>query len=58
MRFGPRRGHPVCLFENFFGDFLPLMIVLIISAVRGDLDLLLNNLFIIVLVVTAPLRRL
>lgn len=58
MQFGPKRGHPVYLFENLIGDFLPMIIVLIISAVRGDLDLLLNNAFVIVVVVAAPFRRL
>ncbi|MCR5134965.1 MAG: PH domain-containing protein [Clostridiales bacterium] len=58
MRFGPKRGHPVYLFENFFKDFLPLIIVLIISVVRGDFSLLLNNAFVAVFVLAGPFFRL
>ena len=58
MRFGPKRGHPVFLFENFFKDFLPLIIVLVISLIRGDFSLLLNNAFVAVFVLAGPFFRL
>lgn len=58
MRFGPRRAHPVYLFENFLRDFLPLLIVLLISLFRGDLDLLLDNVFVAIIVLAGPFERL
>lgn len=55
MKFGPQRGHIACIFDNFFKDFGLVLLALIISLVRGDMDLLSENIGILVVVLLGPI---
>ncbi|MCI7303551.1 MAG: PH domain-containing protein [Clostridiales Family XIII bacterium] len=58
MRFGPRRGHFLFIFERFFRDFGLLLAAVVISLVLGDYQKLLENVPVLVVVLFAPISRL
>ncbi len=58
MIFGPKRFHPVYMFENFFKDFALLMIALGVAVFRGDMEIFTSNWAVIIACVYGPLRRL
>lgn len=57
MKFGPQRGHIACIFDDFFKDFGLILLAMIISLVRGDISLLLENAGILVIVLMGPVLR-
>ncbi len=57
MRFGPKRGHFLSIFENFFKDFSLALIAIVISVIQGDMDFLLNNIGVLVVVLFGPISR-
>lgn len=58
MKFGPRRGHVMAIFERFFRDFGLLLAALVLCLFLGDFQLLLENGNLVVLVLIAPVLRL
>jgi putative membrane protein len=58
MIFGPKRFHPVYMFENFFKDFALLLIALGVAIFRGDMTIFTSNWGVIIACVYGPLRRL
>lgn len=57
MTFGPRRGHPLFIFENFFKDFSLLIIALVIGLIQGDMDFVLENAGVLIVVLIGPVGR-
>lgn len=57
MKFGPKRGHVLYIFENFFKDFSLALIALVISVVQGDMDFLFNNIGVLAVVLLGPVSR-
>ena len=57
MRFGPKRGHVLYIFENFFKDFSLALIAAVIGVIQGDMDFLLNNVGVLVVVLFGPISR-
>lgn len=58
MIFGPKRFHPVYMFENFFKDFALLLIALGVAVFRGDMTIFTSNWGVIIACIYGPLRRL
>ena len=58
MRFGPKRGHFLFLFEHVIQDFFPMLIAGGVSLARHDMTWLLENWFFIVLIAAGPFTRL
>lgn len=58
MKFGPRRGHVMAIFERFFRDFGLLLAALVLCLFLGDFQLLLENGNLVGLVLIAPVLRL
>lgn len=59
MKFGPKRGHFLYIFDRFFVDFGLLMVALIAGLVSGNfIDALLSNFFVVIIVAIAPIRKL
>lgn len=57
MEFGPKRGHWLFIFENFFKDFSLLIIALIVGLIQGDMDIFLENIGVLVVVLLGPVGR-
>ncbi len=58
MRFGPKRGHFLFLFEHVFQDFFPLLIAGGVALARHDMTWLLENWVFILLIAAGPFGRL
>jgi len=57
MEFGPKRGHWLFIFENFFKDFSLLIIALIVGLIQGNMDILLENIGVLAVVLLGPVGR-
>lgn len=57
MSFGPKRGHPIYIFENI-NDFVLLFIALIIALFKGDMSIFTSNLAYDVIIFAMPFIRL
>ena len=57
MRFGPKRGHFLLIFQNLFKDFGLLIIFLTIGVIIRDFSLLLDNIIIVAVVFITPVSR-
>lgn len=57
MKFGPKRGHVLFIFENFIKDFGLLVIAIIISLVKDDMELLTQNIPVLIIVLAGPVGR-
>ncbi|MCQ4638239.1 PH domain-containing protein [Anaerovorax odorimutans] len=58
MRFGPRRGHFMFIFERFFRDFGLLLAAVAVSLILRDYQKLLENIPVLIVVLFAPISRL
>ena len=58
MIFGPKRAHVMFIFENFIKDFGIFLIALIAFLFIRDIQILLDNVFIVVLALFGPISRL
>lgn len=58
MLFGPKKGSPVYMFENFFKDFAILIAALVIALIKGDFSIFTENLVMYVFYFFGPIRRL
>ena len=58
MTFGPKRAHVMFIFENFIKDFGIFLIALIAFLFIRDIQILLDNVFIVVLALFGPISRL
>ena len=58
MKFGPRRGHVIFIFERFFRDFGLLLAALVVALILRDYQNLLENIPVMVIVLFAPVKRL
>ena len=58
MMFGPKRAHVMFIFENFIKDFGIFVIALIIFLVVRDIQILMENVFIVVIALFGPISRL
>ena len=58
MIFGPKRAHVMFIFENFVKDFGIFLIALIAFLFIRDIQILLDNVFIVVLALFGPISRL
>ena len=57
MTFGPKRGHVLFIFENFFRDFGLLLIAISVGLIRGDMELIYENLGILAITLIGPVGR-
>ncbi len=57
MEFGPKRGHPIFIVENFFKDFSLLLIAVVIGLIQGDMRVLYENIGVLVVVLLGPIQR-
>lgn len=57
MEFGPKRGHPLFIVENFFKDFSLLIIAVVIGLIQEDMGVLYENLGVLVVVLLGPIQR-
>lgn len=57
MTFGPKRGHVLFIFENFFRDFSLLLIAIAVGLIRGDMELIYENLGIMAITLIGPVGR-
>ena len=58
MIFGPKRAHVMFIFENFIKDFGIFLVAVIIFLFVRDIQILLDNVFIVVLALFGPISRL
>lgn len=58
MKFGPRRGHVMFIFERFFRDFGLLIAALLVAFILQDYQKLLENVPVLIVVLFAPVKRL
>ncbi len=58
MKFGPKRGHFMFIFERFFRDFGLLIGALLLYLIIGDAQILWQNSGLLVIVLIAPITRL
>lgn len=58
MKFGPKRGHFMCIFERFFRDFGLLLAAIVLYLILRDPQIILDNAALVVLVLFAPVSRL
>jgi len=58
IRFGPKRSHPLIIFNNFFKNFGLLIALLAFCIFVGDFSTLYNNLALPVIVLVGPITRL
>lgn len=58
MKFGPKRAHVMFIFERFINDFGLFIVALIIFLVVRDIQILLDNLFIVAIALFGPISRL
>ena len=58
IRFGPKRSHPLIIFNNFFKNFGLLIALLAFCIFTGDFSNLYNNLMLPVIVLVGPVTRL
>lgn len=57
MKFGPRRGHFLFIFERFFRDFGLLVAAVVVALVLHDYQRLLENIPLVIVVFFAPVTR-
>lgn len=57
MTFGPKRGHVLFIFENFFKDFGLLFVALFIGLLRRDMSIIYENAAVMVIVLMGPVGR-
>lgn len=57
MTFGPKRGHPLFIFESFFKDFGPLALALLIGFFAGDMSVIYENVYLMAVVLLGPVGR-
>ncbi len=57
MNFGPKRGHPLFIFENFIKDFGLLVIAIFIGLVKGDMGVITQNVPVLIIVLVGPVGR-
>ncbi|MFR1724044.1 PH domain-containing protein [Emergencia timonensis] len=57
MNFGPKRGHPIFIFENFLKDFGLLVIAIFIGLVKGDMSVITQNIPVLIIVLAGPVGR-
>ena len=58
MMFGPKRAHVMFIFENFIKDFGIFLIAVIAFLFVRDIQILLDNVFIVVIALFGPISRL
>ena len=58
IRFGPKRSHPLIIFNNFFSNFGLLVALLIFCFIKKDFSPLYDNLALPVIVLIGPIGRL
>ena len=58
MIFGPKRAHVMFIFENFIKDFGIFLIALVAFLFIRDIQILLDNVFIVVIALFGPISRL
>jgi putative membrane protein len=58
IRFGPKRSHPLIIFNNFFKSFGLLIALLAFCVFIGDFSMLYDNLALPVIVLIGPITRL
>ena len=58
MMFGPKRAHVMFIFENFIKDFGIFLIAVIVFLFVRDVQILLDNIFIVVIALAGPISRL
>ncbi len=58
IRFGPKRSHPLIIFNNFFKSFGLLIALLAFCLFIGDFSMLYDNLALPVIVLVGPITRL
>lgn len=58
IRFGPKRSHPLIIFNNFFKNFGLLIALLAFCIIVGDFSTLYNNLALPIIVLVGPVTRL
>ncbi len=57
MTFGPKRGHVLFIFENFFKDFGLLLAALVIGLLQRDMSIIYENAYVMVIVLMGPVGR-
>ena len=58
MIFGPKRAHVMFIFENFIKDFGIFLIALVAFLFIRDIQILLDNVFIVIIALFGPISRL
>lgn len=58
MTFGPKRAHVMFIFERFINDFGLFVLALIIFLFVRDIQIILDNLFVVVIALFGPISRL
>ncbi len=58
MMFGPKRAHVMFIFENFIKDFGIFLAAVIVFLFVRDIQILLDNVFIVVIALFGPISRL
>lgn len=57
MNFGPVKGSPLYIFDNFLADFSLTILAIAYAVIRGNIDALLENTVLLVIAVIGPLGR-
>ena len=57
MNFGPVKGSPLYIFDNFLADFSLTILAIAYAVIRGNIDALLENTVLLVIAVVGPLGR-
>ena len=57
MNFGPVKGSPLYIFDNFLADFSLTILAIAYAVIKGNIDALLENTVLLVIAVIGPLGR-
>ncbi len=57
MNFGPVKGSPLYIFDNFLADFSLTIIAIVYAVVKGNIDALLENTVLLVFALIGPVSR-
>lgn len=57
MKFGPKRGHALYIFDHFFKDFGLMVITIIVALLSGDMVAVFQNAPVLVIVLFGPIAR-
>lgn len=57
MKFGPKRGHALYIFDHFFKDFGLMVIAIALAIISGDMVALFQNAPVVVVVLFGPIAR-